>query len=67
MDPSSLLLDENDRTYGVHVSEPSFPLNTEGFTAFQEVMTGVVGTDPWDVSTYLQALAILRQLNAQSQ
>ena len=62
-----MLLDENDRTYGVHVSEPSFPLNTEGFTAFQEIITGVVGTDPWDVSPYLHALAILRQLKAPSQ
>ena len=67
MDPSSPLPDENDRTDGVHVSEPSCPLNTEGFTAFQETMTGVIGTDPWDVSPYLHALAILRQLKAQSQ
>ena len=56
-----MLPDEKDRTYGAHFSEPSGPLNRESFTPFQEEMTGVVSTDPWNISPYLHAIAIVHQ------
>lgn len=67
VDPSSPLPNEDDESNGVNVSEPSCPLNTEGFTAFKEMMTGVIGTDAWDISPYLHSLAVLRQLKEQFQ
>ena len=50
-----------------NVLEPLCPLNWDGFAAFKETMTGVVGTDAWDISPYVFSLSVLSQLKEQFQ
>ena len=44
------------------VAEPLCPLSANGLAAFTGEMSGVVGTDVWDISPYLHSLDVLRPL-----
>lgn len=61
VDPSAPLPEE-DYEGGVHVMEPTWPLDAENLVTFEEMMSGVVGIDTWDISPYIYALDVLCQL-----
>ena len=61
VDPSAPLPEE-DCESGVHVMEPTWPLDAEDLATFEEMMSGLRGTDTCDISPYIKALDALRQL-----
>jgi len=61
VDPSAPLPDDEESN-GVMVAEPLRPLSANGLAAFTGEMSGVVGTDAWDISPYLHSLDVLRPL-----
>ena len=61
VDPSAPLPEE-DCELGVHVMEPTWPLDAGHIATFEEKMSGICGTDTWDISPYIKALDVLRQL-----
>lgn len=62
VDPSAPLPDDDEESNGVMFAEPLCPLSANGLAAFMEEMSGVVGTDVWDISPYLHSLDVLRPL-----
>ena len=62
VDPSAPLPDDDEESNGVMFAEPLCPLSANGLAAFTEEMSGVVGTDVWDISPYLHSLDVLRPL-----
>ena len=62
VDPSAPLPDDDEESNGVIVAEPLCPSSADGLAAFTEEMSGVAGTDVWDISPYLHSLDVLRPL-----
>jgi len=64
VDPSAPLPEEDGES-GVHVMEPTWPLDAADHATFQDRMSGLRGTDMWDISPYINALDVIRQLKEQ--
>ena len=61
MDPSAPL-PEQDCELGVHVMEPTWPLDAGDLATCREKMSRFRGTDAWDISPYINARDVLLQL-----
>jgi len=69
VDPSAPLPDDEKKSNGVMVAEPLCALSADRLAAFTEEMSGVAGTDLWDISPYmhsLDVLSLLKQLYSNS-